>query len=567
MDKPKSIRCKTADALEIDLILENIFKYLKLNDVVICRTINRNWCYVATPFFKRMISHFELDLSSYEVPPELTKYCEYVSTSGPNCVKYSNFKFYKPPSGALFLEKCGEHVTSLRFQYVFVDSLEFLTQMLAHTPNLDKLEIVWLSLDDRSTTFLQDNVTWDKLILQVRTICITHLDGYPEVGQQFLLRMFRACPNLKEVRTGSYNASFLHQLLLTERAGNLSHLTLGRVDDRTLEILHTNKNQFHLKFLKIGQLQLSAGERKMLEFLQVQANSLESFIVCELSNVFPHTNGIALPERMPKLKLLRIGLKRWDSPEGEVLMAPLNIPRQFPALQKLLISGYGKHINLSAFLLDNWDQAALSVWGLELPAGGLSPPDIKKLGHFLPNLTELSVGYQSGQVLREIWTAFPGVESYTLSVGLDKTCNIDTTGFLKLDEILTGFSKKEMKRAKRMCGDVGKPRFEGITNLKNLREFTLNNGPFRNRVGGRRLNNDRVTDIGAFYALQKLESLKYLVIRGHKISQPVMDELCRVRELYKDTTSSYLRLTSHPRSRYDSPHVMCADDDVNYVRT
>lgn len=92
------------------------------------------------------------------------------------------------------------------------------------------------------------------------------------------------------------------------------------MDDRTLEILHTNKNQFHLKFLKIGQLQLSAGERKMLEFLQVQANSLESFIVCELSNVFPHTNGIALPERMPKLKLLRIGLKRWDSPEGEVLM-------------------------------------------------------------------------------------------------------------------------------------------------------------------------------------------------------------------------------------------------------
>lgn len=50
-----------------------------------------------------------------------------------------------------------------------------------------------------------------------------------------------------------------------------------------------------------------------------------------------------------------------------------------------------------------------------------------------------------------------------------------------------------------------------------LRELTLHYGPFRNRPPGRRLSDDCVTDIGAFYALQKLESLKYLAIRGHNV--------------------------------------------------
>ncbi|OXA48931.1 uncharacterized protein LOC118437086 [Folsomia candida] len=561
MDKPESARYKITEALEIDLLLENIFKYLKLKDIAICRIINRHWCSVATPLMKEMISQFTLNFAQSDI----TKYCDYVSTSGSDCVKYSNFKFYQPPIESEFLEKCGEHVTSLTFQYIYRNSLESLTQILTQTPNLAKFEIVRLSLDYRSTpTILQDNVPWDKLVMQIRTISITAFDTSEELGQEFLLRLFRACPNLKEAITGANNASFLHQLLFTERAANLSHLSLGHVDGQILEILCTNKDQFHLKFLKIGQL--LAVEGKLLEFLQVQANSLESFIVCELWSDFPHTNGITFPERMPNLKLLRIGLKRWDAPYWEALMAPLNIPRQLPALQKLLISGCGKHQFFDIHIRKLGSGGALRV-GIGTSGGGLLPPDVQKLGRLFPNLTELSVGYQSGHVLREIWTAFPGLESCTLSVGLDKICNIDTTGFLKLDEILTGFSKKEMKRAKKMCRDVGKPRFESITNLKNLRELTLHYGPFRNRPPGRRLSDDCVTDIGAFYALQKLESLKYLAIRGHNISQRVVDELCRVRELHQDTSCSHLRLTSHPRSRYDSPHPMCTEDDVNYVRT
>ncbi|XP_035713498.1 uncharacterized protein LOC118437986 [Folsomia candida] len=423
---------------------------------------------------------------------------------------------------------------------------------MTQLPNLKKLDILELHVSA---------ATFPNFTTGIKTIWIKECHAVEEREEKFFIHLFRVCPNLTEVMAGSSYSSFLNGLVAADRARNLSHISLERVDPDTVEILHTNKDQFHLRCLKIGKLQPVGMENGLHRFLNAQANTLETFVICEISDVWAG-KVIMLPERMPNLKLLRLGLKQSDSWEREISLAPFNIPRQFPVLQKLLISGCAKNFNFPAFLLDNWDQQSLSVWGLELPAGGLSPHHVQKLAHLFPNLKDLSVGYQSGYVLKKMWTSFLGLESCTLSVGLDKkTCNIDTKGFLQLDEILTGFSKKESKLIKNTGVDnpqIGEPRFGSITNLKHLRELTIHKGPFRDRPKGWRLNNDSVTDIGVFYALQKLESLKYLVIKGHKISRNSTIELCRVRELHKYNNSSdwYFKLTSHPRSRYDSTHPM-----------
>ncbi|XP_035712105.1 uncharacterized protein LOC110855464 isoform X2 [Folsomia candida] len=350
MSKQKPIRHQTVGALQIDLVLENIFKYLKIKDVAVCRMINRHWGSVATPLFKGMISKVAVYFSLSRGQSDIDKYCDYVSTIGPDCVKYSNFTFYEPKNASLFLAKCGQHVATLTFQWVLSDSLELLMEILTsdEAPNLKTIEIADLSLDQRSETFL-NNYAVTKVATQIKTISIKKCHTTTEIGQELFSRLFRMCPNLREAITWSQSEQVLHGLLGADR-----------------------------------------------------------------------------------------------------------------------ISGCAKYINLSTFLLDNWDQQSPSVWGLELPAGGLWPEHVQKLGHLFPNLKELSLGYQSGHALREIWTSFPGMESCTLCVGLDKTCNIDTAGFLKLDEILTGFSKKEMKKAKKMCGDIGKPRFGSITNLKRI---------------------------------------------------------------------------------------------------
>ncbi len=50
------------------------------------------------------------------------------------------------------------------------------------------------------------------------------------------------------------------------------------------------------------------------------------------------------------------------------------------------------------------------------------------------------------------------------------------------------------------------------------------------------------------------------------IEKTVVD-FCLVQDLYDDFSPGVLKLTSNPRSRYDSPHPMCMEDEPNYVRT
>lgn len=97
----------------------------------------------------------------------------------------------------------------------------------------------------------------------------------------------------------------------------MSHISLERVDPDTVEILHTNKDQFHLRCLKIGKLQPVGMENGLHRFLNAQANTLETFVICEISDVWAG-KVIMLPERMPNLKLLRLGLKQSDSWEREI---------------------------------------------------------------------------------------------------------------------------------------------------------------------------------------------------------------------------------------------------------
>lgn len=103
-----------------------------------------------------------------------------------------------------------------------------------------------------------------------------------------------------------------------------------------------------------------------------------------------------------------------------------------------------------------------TVTELELPAG-LVANLMKRAGFLFPNVTQLAVGYQTVVSLRQIWTMWPKLESLHISVvNYKEDLDIDS-----LDELLTGFDKKQMKMAKSgNCYVVGTPMFPSITNLK-----------------------------------------------------------------------------------------------------
>lgn len=75
-------------------------------------------------------------------------------------------------------------------------------------------------------------------------------------------------------------------------------------------LLRRNRNNFHLKFLKINYLVSHLAESELLNFLESQSSTLET-IMCGLTQKKNPTwsySNICFPKNMPKLTHLRIGL-------------------------------------------------------------------------------------------------------------------------------------------------------------------------------------------------------------------------------------------------------------------
>lgn len=114
-----------------------------------------------------------------------------------------------------------------------------------------------------------------------------------------------------------------------------------------------------------------------------------------------------------------------------------------------------------------------TVTGLELPAK-LAMNLMARAGFLFPNVTELAVGYQTIDSLRQIWTMWPMLKSLHLSVTYyDEQDPVKhKMEFINLDELLTGFDESQIKMAKGGNRHViGEPKFPSITKLKGKSEW------------------------------------------------------------------------------------------------
>lgn len=132
-----------------------------------------------------------------------------------------------------------------------------------------------------------------------------------------------------------------------------------------------------------------------------------------------------------------------------------------------MLPEFATNVTIASFF-ERSNTVTSTVTSLELPAT-LSTKLMASAGILFPNVTQLTVGYQTVDSLRQIWTMWPKLQSLHLSVVFYDERNPikPKIKFLKLDELLTGFDASQMKMAQ--GGNhyvIGEPKHPSIIKLR-----------------------------------------------------------------------------------------------------
>ncbi|KAG4070344.1 hypothetical protein HA402_006486 [Bradysia odoriphaga] len=400
----------------------------------------------------------------------------------------------------------------------------------------------------------------------------------------FVYQLFLHCPNMTSVSNfgktkdafEAHSFDFVRALVTNAKIENLTELFLRTLDATTIHTLFDRyKDRMHLKFLKVNHLVTHLAESSFLKFLKSQSATLET-IMCGLTqkrNPSWSNEAIRFPEAMPKLTHLRIGLGTEEqSHRPPKKIAPINWANQFPSLKTLMLPEFSTNVTVDSFFKHPHSQLSR----LELPAK-LTQELMERAGLLFPNVTELAVGYQTIDSMRQIWTMWKKLKSLHLSVVYydERDPEENKTDFLNLDELLTGFDKSQMEMAKEGHRDaIGEPNFPSITTLTDLRELTIFGASYRsdsrqyviNETNYKKAQQHAVSDISVQHALIKLPSLKYLDISHHlyNISPSADMELCNHLSLVHEdivATRNNFTIMCNYRGR-EEVHAMCRLDSM-----
>ncbi|XP_021964386.1 uncharacterized protein LOC110859724 isoform X2 [Folsomia candida] len=458
-------------------VLEEVFTHLSVDDLKVCRTVNKAWCQEATVILRNSISNISIGT------PAALRGVTTLSTSS-HSVPFTKFNL---SSHFFSLPNCAK--TLFEFLSAFSPELQSLSITLDRESNplpeseLDHLKFTKLTKLTLTGHGLDTLAPCSKNGTEIPSIFKAMLSSSPRLESLSII-MDPGCRSTVKKIINCMTSTSLR---------NVSSLEIYiPVGDE--EILSLSRIPFHLKKLKCDFHRSCFLPESFKTFLSAQSASLEHI---KFDNFYGNScYTVAFPEEMTRV--VKLGIDgRSELSSKEVTFLPFNYNRQFPALRDLVLGG-SIEFNTCWKILFPEDTTVASVKGLKLTARYVDPVWVGRIGVIFPNLEKLffSLTPRNEELARVVFSSFKGTKELTVYF---------QGGVGNVDRLFLGEEEDDV----------------GLANLKSL--HTLRFKADKLPSSGQKACH--ISDLTVTNCLMKMTNLRNVIMPPFQISQHVLTQL------------------------------------------
>ncbi|KAJ6648422.1 hypothetical protein Bhyg_03650 [Pseudolycoriella hygida] len=438
--------------LENELVVNNVFEYLRLADIIQLRRVSKLWHNVGTKYLMKRIDEiriFDSQLEYQSYPLTLSNLqnamFKFSYEQDDMSIKFTNFTTYwfegrsaKLPNQTqtrLLFGQRGRQMKRLTFIAHASKWWEYLSDVLSKTaPNLEELNLECYPCPCCDVPDVEQRLFRGKK-LKLKTIQLRSLGvvGYPMFSQQLLSNLFQCCPELQTlhlefkprfpfVDKNNHEPVILTALANQGNLPNLKCLTIASAPEDVWDILNTRFDKAPIETFKITTLVIrpDSVSRGIQKFLTAHTNTLKTFYLCYML-ITCGVKKVSFP-KMEKLKHLTLHENSsFAFPETDYVIPfeSLDVGKLFPNLVTLNLYEMRKRRPHKYFNACEWfpenTTPLLTLRNLTLPSQS-SATGLRHLQRIFPNILTLKLIVVRATVLRELWVAWPNLKELDLRI-------------------------------------------------------------------------------------------------------------------------------------------------------
>ncbi len=432
-------------------VVENIFKYLRLNEIIKQRIVCKLWHVIGTKLLVDRIDDVNIQFgttSTHEKPDPRKTTEHFLRMEKSFSFKFTNFSTYyfennsngNIPAAAEtenFLHRYGHHVKKIKFDIHGKNCWRFLSDVLTTmAPNVDELHLDG-RIDERAIEKRLFNYSSKKPELKLKTIILHSEDEYekPIYSRKLLTDLFQCSPHLERIEIAldsdqvasdrcNHEALVLDSLANAGNITNLKHVELSECTEDAFEILVKSYKRAPLETLHVPTTCIES-----IETLEHIESILEHHkdTLTDLYFLFPHVDIFMYGITFPKMiNLTHLSINEWaefeedlDDDETHVPLSVINFAQNFPKLVTLQLMEDPKadasRMFFDSVKLFSEQSPLLSLRNLTLPPQ-FDASVLRRIGRIFPNVTKLQLTVQSADALKELWITWPQLKELNVKI-------------------------------------------------------------------------------------------------------------------------------------------------------